>query len=55
MIFGIRRGLGGSEEAVSQGISVETAAGVSIKKQAHLRLEDCGYQTQTLRGLTTSC
>jgi hypothetical protein len=54
-MFGIRRSLGGSEEAASQNISVGTAVGVSIKKQAHLRLEDCGYQTPKLRGLTTSC
>lgn len=45
-MFGIRRGLGGSEEAASQNISVGAAVGVSIKKQAHLRLEDCGYHPQ---------
>lgn len=42
----IRRGFGGSEEAASHKISMGAAAGVSIKKQAHLRLEDCGHQTQ---------
>lgn len=37
-MFGIRRGLGGSEEAARQKISVGTAAGASIKKQDHHRV-----------------
>lgn len=43
---------GSQEGLLSQKIHEEPAAGVSIKKRAHLRLEDCGCQTPNRRGLS---